>query len=402
MATTAQRVREHAGLAILSYGFRPFFLAGAVWAALVVAIWLPLLTGSISLPTAFSPLEWHVHELLYGYVAAVVAGFMLTAVPNWTGRLPVTGAPLLALVALWVAGRLAILFSGRIGMAGAALVDLLFLATLIGVMAREIVAGKNLHNLKVLVLVGLLLAGNATFHAEAILGTGGGYGTRLGIGAIILLIVLIGGRIVPSFTRNWLARERPGRLPAPFGRFDALTIAASAAAIVGWIGWPQAAATAVLAGAAGVLQAVRLARWAGYRTAAEPLVLVLHIAYAFVPVGFLLLALAIAAPGLVVASGALHGWTVGAIGTMTLAVMTRASLGHTGRALTASPATCFIYAAVAVAAAARILAAFDIAREPLLTLSAAAWVAAFAGFTASFGPMLAGPVRDSQARHGSA
>jgi uncharacterized protein involved in response to NO len=392
MATTAERMRAHTGLAILSYGFRPFFLLGAVWAGLVVAIWLPMLTGSLALPTAFAPLEWHVHELVYGYVPAIIAGFLLTAVPNWTGRLPVTGTPLLLLVTLWVAGRLAILFSSCTSIAAAAIVDLLFLATVGGVIAREIVAGRNLHNLKVLVLVGLLLIGNAAFHWEAISMHGGkGYGTRIGIGATILLITLIGGRIVPSFTRNWLARTRPGRMPIAFDRFDAVAITAGAVAIAFWIALPQAVPTAVLAAIAGLLHTIRLGRWAGYRTAAEPLVLVLHVAYAFVPIGFVLLALAIAAPGLVAATGALHGWMVGAIGMMTLAVMTRASLGHTGQALVASPATQLIYAAIFVAAAARIITAFDIWREGLLAVSATAWVIAFGDFALSFGALLLKP-----------
>jgi uncharacterized protein involved in response to NO len=107
MPSTAERVRAHGGPAILSYGFRPFFLFGAIWAALVVAIWLPMLGGLLAVPTALSPVEWHVHELVYGYVPAIVAGFLLTAVPNWTGRLPVTGTPLLALVGVWAAGQLA-------------------------------------------------------------------------------------------------------------------------------------------------------------------------------------------------------------------------------------------------------------------------------------------------------
>lgn len=396
MATTAERMRAHAGPAILSYGFRPFFLLGAVWAALAVAIWLPMLAGSLDLPTAFAPLEWHVHELLYGYVPAIVAGFLLTAVPNWTGRLPVTGMPLLLLVSLWVAGRLAILFSGHIGMAAAASVDLAFLATLAGVIAREIVAGKNLRNLKVLVLVGLLFAGNAVFHWEAVSMHGGsGYGTRMGVGATVLLITLIGGRIVPSFTRNWLVRAQAGRLPTAFDHFDAVAIAVGTLAIVCWIALPKAEPTAALAVLAGLLHAVRLGRWAGYRTVAEPLVLVLHAAYAFVPIGFLLLALAVATPGLVVAAGALHGWTVGAIGTMTLAVMTRATLGHTGQALVATPATRLIYAAIIVAAVARIITAFDIWREAFLTVSAVAWVAAFGGFALSYGPLLVRPRRNA-------
>ena len=219
MATTAQRMRTHNGPAILSYGFRPFFLLGAIWAASSVALWLPMLGGAITLPTAFSPLEWHVHELVYGYVPAIVAGFLLTAVPNWTGRLPVTGGPLLALVATWVAGRLAILASARIGAPLAALVDLLFLGCLAGVIAREIVAGRNVRNVKVLALVALLAVGNAVFHWEAMTHASGGYGMRVGIGVIVLLITLIGGRIIPSFTRNWLVRQPPGWLPAPFGTF---------------------------------------------------------------------------------------------------------------------------------------------------------------------------------------
>src|SRR6185295_14827194 len=152
MVTTAEQMRTYDGPAILSYGFRPFFLFGAIWAATVVAIWLPMLGGWLAIPTAFSPLEWHVHELIYGYVPAIVAGFLLTAVPNWTGRLPVTGTPLLALVSVWAAGRLAVSISARIGLPVAAAIDLLFLACLAGVIAREFVAGRNRGNLNVLAL----------------------------------------------------------------------------------------------------------------------------------------------------------------------------------------------------------------------------------------------------------
>ena len=391
MVTSAERMRAHRGPAILSYGFRPFFLLGAVWAAFLIAIWLPMLGGALTLPTAFSPLEWHAHELLYGYVPAIVAGFLLTAVPNWTGRLPVTGWPLLALVATWVAGRLAILGSARTGAAVAAVVDLAFLGTLAAVIAREIVAGRNLRNLKVLALVGLLWLGNAIFHWQAMTAGGAGYGIRLGIGVTVLLITVIGGRIIPSFTRNWLARRAPGRLPTPFGRFDVACLGAGAIALASWVAAPLAWPTAVLAALAGGLHAVRLARWAGYRSLGEPLVLVLHVAYAFVPIGFLLLSLAIAAPGLLHASGALHAWTVGAVGTMTLAVMTRATLGHTGQALVASASTQCIYLAIVVAAIARLLNAFALWHQATLTVAAVAWVLAFAGFALCFGGLLLKP-----------
>lgn len=393
MTTTAEQIRAYRGPAVLGFGFRPFFLGGALWAAIAVAVWLPMLAGSVGLPTAFAPIEWHVHELLYGYVPAVVAGFLLTAVPNWTGRLPVTGAPLLALFLTWAAGRAAILVSAWIGRRLAAIIDLAFLAALAAVIAREILAGNNARNLKVLAVVGLLLLGNALFHAESALGIGQGHGTRAGIGATVLLIMLIGGRIVPSFTRNWLARQAPGPLPQPFNRFDGAVMVASAAALASWVVKPESDVTALLAVAAGALNAARLGRWAGYRTTAEPLVLVLHVAFAFLPIGFLLLALGIAAPGVIASSGALHSWTAGAIGLMTLAVMTRASLGHTGRPLTATLPTQLIYLAALVAALTRITAAFGVAREPLLHVSAAAWVMAFVGFAIVYAPLLIRPRR---------
>src|SRR5581483_9054161 len=389
MATTAEQLRSYRGPAILSFGFRPFFLLGAIWSAAAVAIWLPLLGGSIDLPIAYSPIEWHVHELLYGYLPAIVAGFLLTAVPNWTGRLPVLGRPLLGLLLVWIAGRAAMLVSARIGAPAAAVIDVLFLPVLASLIGREIVLGRSTHNLKVLVLVALLLAGNVTFHIEALRSSAfDGYGVRLGIGAAVLLITLIGGRIVPSFTRNWLARRAPGRMPAPFGRFDTAAVAAGAVALAAWVAAPSHGVTALLALAAGLLHAVRLARWAGHRTWPEPLVLVLHAGYAFVPIGFLLVALGIAAPALILPTGAVHGWTAGAIGLMTLAVMTRASLGHTGRPLTATLPIQLIYLCALTAATARIVAAFDIARTPLLSLSATAWVAAFAGFAVVYWPLL--------------
>lgn len=389
MTTTAEQVRSYRGPAILSYGFRPFFLLGAIWSALAVAIWLPLLSGSLTLPIALSPVEWHVHELLYGYLPAIAAGFLLTAVPNWTGRLPVTGLPLLALLLVWVAGRLAMLISAWVGGPAAATIDVLFLATLACVIGREIIRGSSKQNLKILALIGLLLAGNVVFHLESMRpGGSNAYGMRIGVGTAVLLITVIGGRIIPSFTRNWLARRPPGPMPTAFNRFDLIAISGGAAAVAFWVMAPGHYVTAVLALIAAVLHAVRLARWAGYRTPREPLVVVLHVAYAFVPIGFLLVSSSIAAPTFIAATGALHCWTAGAIGLMTLAVMTRASLGHTGQPLTATIPVQLVYLALVIAAAARIIAAFDIARAPLLHLAAFAWVAAFGGFALIYWPLL--------------
>jgi uncharacterized protein involved in response to NO len=365
-------------------------LLGAVQAALAVVLWVCALAGVFEIPTALAPLDWHVHEMLYGYVAAVVAGFLLTAVPNWTGRLPIQGLPLLALVAFWLTGRVAVSSSDAIGWFAAMLIDLAFLAVFAAAVIREIFAGRNWGNLKVAGVLGLLIIGNLTFHLEAHFAGAADYGVRIGIAAAVGLVMLMGGRIVPSFTRNWLARANPGRLPAPFGRFDVASVAAGAAALVLWIVLPHAAATSVALIAAGLVQAVRLARWAGDRTWRDRLVLVLHVGYAFVPLGFLLLGAAGFRPDLVPSSAGIHAWTAGAVGLMTLAVMTRASLGHTGRALVATPAVQAIYAAAVLAAAFRVTAAIF---PSVLLVEAAgiAWFAAFAGFALVYGPMLLRP-----------
>jgi uncharacterized protein involved in response to NO len=383
------RRRDYAGPALFSYGFRPFFLAAAAWAAVGVLLWLPQYFGTLTLPTAMGPLDWHVHELLYGYVAAAVAGFLLTAIPNWTGRLPVTGMPLAALALLWLSGRVAILISGAIGAVAAALIDVSFLVVIAAVALREIVAGSNWRNLRVLVVLGFLIAGNVVFHAEVIRLGASEYGSRIGLAAIILLITLIGGRIIPSFTHNWLARNRPGRLPAPLSRYDALCLIVGAVALAAWVAAPTHRASGVLLMLAGILNLVRLARWAGDRTFADRLVLVLHAGFAFIPIGFLLTGAAALWPAAVPTTAGLHAWSVGGIGLMTLAVMTRATLGHTGRPLAASPATQAIYALALIAALVRIVAAFD-GSALLLHAAAAAWEGAFAGFVIVYGPLLIG------------
>ncbi|HXX02836.1 MAG TPA: NnrS family protein [Xanthobacteraceae bacterium] len=384
-----RRRRDYVGPAIFSYGFRPFFLGGAAWSAMAIALWLPQYFGDVSLPTAFGPLDWHIHEMIYGYVAAVIAGFLLTAIPNWTGRLPVNGYPLAALFALWVIGRIAIAGSAIWGAWLAAILDVAFLLTLAAVAAGEIVAGKNWRNLRVLIVLGLLITGNVVFHVEAILRGAADYGIRIGIAALISLIMLVGGRIVPSFTHNWLARNNPGRLPRPFSRYDAATLGVSALALAAWIALPQSPVSGALLMIAGLLQAVRNLRWAGDRTVAERLVLVLHVAYAFVPIGFLVSGAAILWPAIWPASAGVHAWTTGAVGLMTLAVMTRASLGHAGQDLVASAPTQLIYLCAFLAALVRIFATFE-PSSTLLYAAAALWFLAFGGFTVFFGPLLLG------------
>ena len=389
MPAALRRRLDYSGATLFSYGFRPFFLGGALWAALGIVLWLPQYFGEMSLPTAFDPLDWHIHEMIYGYVGAVIAGFLLTAIPNWTGRLPINGYPLAALFALWLLGRVAIIGSAIWGAWVAAAIDIAFLAVLAFAAAREVVAGNNWRNLRVLVVLGVLIAGNVVFHAEVIVYGAADYGIRLGIAAIVVLITLIGGRIVPSFTRNWLTRNNPGRMPKPFARFDAIAVIGAVVALAAWIALPQSVVAGALLLIAGVLQAARLIRWAGDRTFADRLVLVLHVAYAFVPIGLLLSGAAILWPSIWPISAGLHAWMTGAAGLMTLAVMTRASLAHTGNKLVASISTQLIYLCALAAALTRIAAAFT-PSSALLHTAAAAWVLAFGGFAAVYGPMLAG------------
>jgi uncharacterized protein involved in response to NO len=380
------RLRAYSGPALLSYGFRPFFLLGSAYAGLEVLAWLPMFYGELSLRTAFSALDWHVHEMLFGYVAAIIAGFLLTAIPNWTGRLPLQGGPLLVLVLVWLAGRVAVALSAEIGWLAAALIDVAFLTLMAAAVAREILAGKNWRNLKIVVMLALLAVTNLAFHLEAHVEGIASHATRFGIGLVIFLIMIVGGRIVPSFTRNWLVRQEPGRLPAPFDRFDIACMVLSAASLLLWAARPDGRATAAILAAAGIANAARLARWAGDRTVADRLVLILHVGFAFVPLGFLLGALA--AIGGIAPSAGIHAWTVGAIGIMTLAVMSRATLGHTGRPLSATPGLQVVYALVATAAVARIAAAvlpgWSMA---LLHVAAFAWAAAFLGFAGLFAPL---------------
>ena len=388
--TTAAAMRAWTGPAILTYGFRPFFLGGAVWAAGAMGAWVLMLMGALDLPSRFDPVSWHAHAFLFGYVGAIIAGFLLTAVPNWTGRLPVTGWALGGLVALWVAGRVAVSISALLPAYWAAAIDLAFPLVLGAVILREIVSGTNWRNLPVLGLLAVFATANAWFHCEAALGYAAvGRGLRLGLAAVLVMIALIGGRIVPSFTRNWLVKQGSEARPAaPMGGFDRVAMLATAAGLLMWVVWPAHPLTGAALLAIAVFNVARLARWQGWRTRAEPLVLVLHAAYAFVPLGALLLGAAILAPEEISSASVQHVWMAGALGLMTLAVMTRATLGHTGGDLTAGPGTVAIYSALLGSVVAR---ALSFGGTDLLALSAVLWIAAFGGFAWFYGPLLLRP-----------
>lgn len=387
------RYRPFGGPALFSAGFRPFFLGGAIWAAIAVPLWLALYRGALVLPTALPPTVWHAHELIYGYGGAIVAGFLLTAIPNWTGRMPLQGVPLIALFVTWCAGRIAVLLSGAVGPLAAAVVDLAFPAAFTLAVAREIVTGRNWHNLAVVLGLALIGVGNALVHLEAVgAAQTADLGNRLGIAILLNLIAVIGGRIVPSFTGNWLRKTKPDApVPKPSDVVDKGALMVIAVGVLGWALVPDGALTPFGLTAAGLAAGIRLMRWRGLATLAEPLLFVLHVGYAWLAIGLLLFGANALYP-LLLPSAGLHALTTGAIGTMTLAVMTRASLGHTGRELHAGAGSAAIYVLVTAAAALRVLApSLPVYSDEAMTAAGAAWAAAFLLFALLYGPLLLRP-----------
>ena len=386
------RYRFTTAPALFREGFRPFFLLAALWAILSLVIWLPALQGWISLPSTFDPLSWHAHEMIYGFAVAAVAGFLLTAIPNWTGRFPLQGAPLVTLTAVWVAGRCAMAVSAWIGALPAAVVDLAFLALFVGAVVREVVAGRSWRNLPPVFALGLLLIGNGMTHLEAagIVATGDA-GNRLGLAVLAGLIALVGGRIIPSFTRNRLVKQKASRLPAAAGWFDRLVVGMVPLALGAWVAGIDEAAAGALLLAAGLATGMRLARWRGIATWRDPLLSALHLGYAWLALGLVLLGMR----GIwthVPESAALHALGAGAVGTMILAVMVRATLAHTGRAQIVGAGTAMLYLLAHAAALARVVAAFLPDSYPvLLPASGTAWIAAFSLFGLIYGPCLLKP-----------
>jgi uncharacterized protein involved in response to NO len=387
-----RRARMAAAPPILRGGFRPFFLGGALWAVIALTVWLAALAGQVTIPSAFDAQAWHRHEMLFGFVGAVITGFLLTAIPNWTGRLPIAGAPLAGLFVLWLAGRLAMLFSATLGPAVAAAIDVGFYLFLAAIAAREIIEANN-RNMPIVGLVLLFAIANGLDHlAAAGILVDPALPWQLAVALVTILISLIGGRIIPSFTRNWLAKHGSTQgMPGQPTKFDMAAIGLTALALLAWIAAPSGWLPGGLLGIAAAAQVARLARWKGWRTARDPLVLVLHVGYLWVPVGLALLA-AVQFGAPLPQSAAVHALTAGAMGTMILAVMTRATLGHTGRELRAGPATTIIYLLVTVGAALRVAAPLSFVDYTVgMEVAGLCWLGAFLLFIASYGPILVAP-----------
>lgn len=372
------------GLPILALGFRPFFLAAGVWAVLALAIWLARLRGWLPGDAYYGGTTWHAHEMLFGYATAVIAGFLLTATRNWTGMPTATGAALGGLALLWLAGRLAPLLG--VPAALSAVLDLAFLPALALSLLKPLWQGPNRANRVFLVLLGGMTLASLLVHLDA-LGLAHGTaptGNRLMLGAILLVLLIVAGRVMPFFTQGGVAGARPisrqaverltFAIAVPFALADALL--------------PGNPLAGILALALALVQAVRLAGWHDRRVWAIPILAVLYWGYLWLILGLALSGLGHL--GLLAPFPALHALTVGAVGVFTLGMMVRVTLGHTGRAMVAPPLAVLAFWLVNLAALARVAG-------PLLapdrvtawwSLSGLLWVLAFGAFLLALGPML--------------
>lgn len=384
------------GPAFLSYGFRPFFLCAALFAGVAIPAWVVIFAGVGSSGFLYAPREWHVHEMLFGFLPAVMTGFLLTAIPNWTGRPPVRGIPLLSLLVLWLAGRLVLAMPWSIPFV-AAIVDGAFLVIMAALVWREIVAGGSWGQAPIGVLISLYCVANLLFHLLALRGTATDLPERLALALIMLLLTLIGGRVTPNFTREFLIQHNKTALSAALTRVDAVAMVLVVVAAVAWIVQPESAVTGGTLVAAGVANLIRLSRWRGWMVWPEPLVLILHVGYGWLTLSLLVLGGAMFGIGLPTAN-AVHVLTTGAVGAMTLAIMTRASLGHTGRPKRADAKTVLIYGLVNLGAVLRVVAPTPDAPTTLthlmLGLAAIGWSGAYVLFALSYGPFLLRPSLD--------
>jgi uncharacterized protein involved in response to NO len=377
--------------ALFALGFRPFFLGAGIFAVLLIALWLPLYGGRLALALPMPTSQWHAHEMIFGFTGAVIVGFLLTAVQNWTGQRTPHGSPLAALFGLWLAGRLAPFVPGM--PAGVfALIDLaLFPAATIAI-ARPILRARQVRNYAFPLMLAMLTLSNLLMHAEWL-----GYtqtaaaGFTLAVYMIVLMMVVVGGRVIPNFTDNRL-RTQARRWKV----VDWLAVGLTLGVLAAVLAMPASPLTAAIAIAAAIVHFIRLAGWYTRRYWSVPLLWVLHVGYGWIAGGFLLVALA--ALGLVGASLALHAFTAGAIGTLTLGMMARVSLGHTGRMLEPARLISLAFALITLAAGARVLWPLftPAAYTGAMLVSGLAWMTAFALFALIYAPILIQPRIDGK------
>jgi uncharacterized protein involved in response to NO len=398
MDTTANRLMPEIAKALWGYGFRPFFLAAGVLAALLIPWWAGALAWGLPLGTGWPPTLWHGHEMLFGFIVAAVAGFLLTAVPSWTGERGFAGWPLVLLATLWGLARLAVATSALWPLPWVAGIDLLFLPALAFFVLPPLVRSSN-RNTPLLAVLLALWATDAAFywylgHGEA------GLARRalfVGIDIVLLLVTVIGGRIIPAFTSAALKQRGVSSQVRAWPGMTPLAIVSMLAVGVLDLWRPEGSVAGVVAAVAAVSQIVRLAQWRGTLTLRMPIVWVLHFGYLWLPVGLALKALSLLG-GFAFASFYLHALTIGTATTMIVAVMTRASLGHTGRPLVVARPTAYAYGLLSAAAVVRVFGPsfLGVPYTWIVVLTAALWTAAFVLFLVVYAPILLSPRADGK------
>lgn len=378
------RDNERPGLAPFALGFRPFFLGAGLAALALIALWLGIWTGVLAPAPYFDVINWHAHEMLFGFTTAVIAGFLLTAVRNWSGVDTLSGTPLAALAGLWLLGRILFFVPTLPGWVIAA-VDLAFLPTLALSLVGPIFASTNRANRVLLLLLGVMFAANGLMHLQALglTDTTARAGMLLMLDGVLLLILMISGRVLPFFTEAVLACSECTR--------NRLVEAATFVTLVGMMaadvaGWPVAAG--VMALAAALVQAVRVGGWYKPGIGALPILLVLYVAYAWVIAGLVLKGLG--GFGLLAPSLALHALTIGVVGGFTLGMMARVALGHTGRMMQSARLTNAGFLLLNLAALIRVFPPMLLPGHYNLwvVLSGLLWIGAFAAFVWVYAPIL--------------
>lgn len=379
---------------LFALGFRPFFLAVGIEGVGLTLAWLAVLYGWLPAPAWLDPFLWHGHEMLFGLVLAAISGFLLTAVPAWTASRPVAGGRLAGLVGLWALGRAALAAAGALPAGLVAAADLAFPIALLLAVGAPIVRARAARQAGILGALTALAAANAAVHLDA-MGVAPGAARpalRLAIVFVALLILVIGGRITPSFTQSAMLRAGvAARVRArPF--FDRLSLAAAVALALAEVFAPRSLASGLCAAVAALATLARMTAWQTRFALGDPLLASLHVGFAWVAAGFAAIALAdLGAP--VPHTVALHALTAGAMGAMILAVMTRVALGHTGRPLVAPRSAHLAYALVSAGALARVLGPLLApgAQRAAWTLAGLLWAGAFAAFLAGYARVLLGP-----------
>jgi len=397
MTTRGTQISSSTRIVPFAHGFRPFFLAALCYALLGIGMWVWIRETGVAPLQKLPPQLWHGHEMLFGFIVAAIAGFLLTAVPSWTSSAPFAGPRLAGLAALWLAGRICFGFATFLPVIVVAAIELLFLPMLALMIAPALIRARN-RNTPLLAVLGVLWLIDAIFlgamaHGDILLAI---ITLRVGVDIVLLLITVIGGRIVPTFTANAL-RSR-GLSPKARDRrwVDRVTIVSMIVVVAIDAAAPEHSVAAIAAGVCALTQAVRLAGWEGERSLQQPIVWVLHVGYLWLPIGFALKAIYLST-GAIWSSQWLHALTIGAASTMIVAVITRASLGHTARPLAVSRSVAIAYGLLSAATLVRVFGAPLIAHAEWAVLaSGALWFAAFALVLAQYAPILLQPRVDGR------